>query len=341
MRVTQGEQHDEHVRFEVTIEPDEVRGLMQNVYLVLACQSGIKPQKDRTSQALVVETLGEECVADYVSRVVMNRALPRALDERLLDVIGIPECRCVSSVEEGSAFTFEVHAVQKPLLLLRSYDPIKLDGVQEDVGDEEIDVFLGELFASRCDEDDDPPPLDDAWVSKNIQGCSTVEALRNRIRSDLEKRSAQEHYAYCCYRTAAQLSERLEGNLPDAVFEARYAQMLQDFRRSLDEQDLSEDTYFESQHVASQDFKVRLMSQTREQLRQELALDALARHLGMKLDGDDMKAYYHAAMPGKEELMKARIENSGGLRAAQESALRLKANTWLVDHALHLGQDKV
>lgn len=314
---------------------------MQNVYLVLASQSGIRSQKGRTSQELVVERFGKEGAASYVSQVVMNRALPRVLDKGGIDIVGRPTCWAPASIEEGSAFLFEVQAVKKPTLSLRSYDPVELDEYKEVASSQEIEDFMGELFSYRCQEEPDLSKLDDRWVDENIQGCTTVNSLRARIRAELEERKGQERRARCCRRSAAQLGERLEGAISDVVFEARYAELLQAFRASIAEQGLSEEKYFESQHTTPQEFKVRLMSQTREQLRQELALDALVRHLGMDLESDDLAAYYHAALPGKEEYLKAEAENSGGIRAAEEAALRFKANNWLVDHAVYLPSDEI
>jgi trigger factor len=77
-----------------------------------------------------------------------------------------------------------------------------------------------------------------------------------------------------------------------------------------------------------------LMLQTRETLVQGFSLDALFRHEKMTLTQDDLLATCHAMNPqGNPKQMLKQVEDAGRGFALRESAQRMKANRWLVDHA--------
>lgn len=158
---------------------------------------------------------------------------------------------------------------------------------------------------------------------------SVVEGFRNGGQRNPELGASQ----YRRYVAVSKLSQRLDGNVPDAAFEAAYDELLQSFRMAMRERDMTEEQYLAKEGITAQDFKTSLMMQTREQLRQEFALDALIRHEGMELEEDDIKEYCREQAPGREVQYAQHAANQGGMRALRLAALRTKANKWLVDTA--------
>jgi trigger factor len=82
-----------------------------------------------------------------------------------------------------------------------------------------------------------------------------------------------------------------------------------------------------------QQYGLQVMLQVRETLRQSCSLDALARHLKMKLTDQDIDVALHAMAPGKEEEALQQFAGTGRDYLLHEAALRIKANQWLVDTA--------
>ena len=178
------------------------------------------------------------------------------------------------------------------------------------------------------------PDVTDSWVKESIRGCETVDDLRCRIREELNRRNDEGFEQYQMYLAASELSQRLAKDIPDDVFKAFYDQMLSEFRGSIESRGISEEAYLSSRGLTAQQFKAELMSQTREQLRQGVALDSMARHLKMKLTDADMEKYLHEVAAGREDEEKKRLGEWGGMQMARQAALRAKANRYLVENAV-------
>lgn len=178
------------------------------------------------------------------------------------------------------------------------------------------------------------PDVTDSWVKENIRGCETVDDLRCRIREELNRRNDEGFEQYQMYLAASELSQRLAKDIPDDVFKAFYDQMLSEFRGSIESRGISEEAYLSSRGLTAQQFKAELMSQTREQLRQGIALDSMARHLKMKLTDADMEEYFHRMAAGREDEEKKRLREWGGMQTARQDALRAKVNRYLVENAI-------
>lgn len=177
------------------------------------------------------------------------------------------------------------------------------------------------------------PVIDDAWVMRNISGCVTVGELRAKAREELAAQRTSETAEYDRYLAACAVADRLEGSVPDEAFRAAYAEVLDEFRSMLVRTGATEEGYLRDNGMSAEQLRRTMMSQARERLRQGLALDAVARHEGMKVTKADFKAYLDATYGGQGEEMLGNLAKRGGMRAAQEAALRAKANAWLVETA--------
>ena len=76
-----------------------------------------------------------------------------------------------------------------------------------------------------------------------------------------------------------------------------------------------------------------LMMQARQMLVQGYSLDALFRHENMTIDDADLMAAAAALNPQNPGMVKQMMEDTGRMYVLRESAQRLKANRWLLDHA--------
>ena len=98
---------------------------------------------------------------------------------------------------------------------------------------------------------------------------------------------------------------------------------------------LTREEYMREQGANEQQYSVRMILQVRERLAQSIALDALARHLGLEVGEADLDEFFKASAPmGAAAEMRRQMEDSGRMYLAYEGARRLKANDYLVAHAL-------
>ena len=178
------------------------------------------------------------------------------------------------------------------------------------------------------------PVIDDAWVASNIEGCATVQAMRDKAAKELEEGKASQIGEYERYCAADAVSKRLSQPIPDAVFSAAYEKALDEHASMLEYQGITLEDYLQNAEMDEREFKHRLMSQVRERLRQEVALDAVARHEGLKVSKDDLREYLDRLTDGQHEQTLKSLGEHGGMHAAREGALREKANRLLVERAV-------
>ena len=76
-----------------------------------------------------------------------------------------------------------------------------------------------------------------------------------------------------------------------------------------------------------------LMIQARQMLVQGYALDAVFRHEKMTLDDEDIMAACRAMNPADPTTARRQMEGNGQAFVLRETAGRLKANRWLLEHA--------
>ena len=177
------------------------------------------------------------------------------------------------------------------------------------------------------------PAIDDEWVKRNIQGCSNLEAFRSKIAEELREQADEEGRSYLKYAAADALSHRLAKPVPDAAFESFYNEMLADFRKYLSDEGMTQEQYLQENQMSLDQLKHQIMDQTRNQLRQSVALDAVARHEGIKLTDAEFEEYLDSISQGQGEELKKNLKKNGGMHKAKITALRFKANDWLVETA--------
>ena len=98
---------------------------------------------------------------------------------------------------------------------------------------------------------------------------------------------------------------------------------------------LSTDAFLQQQGMNEQQFGVRMILEAHDRLAQSIAIDALARHLGLSVSEEDLVEFYRVQAPdGHADEYRRRIEGSGHEYLAREGALRLKTSDYLREHAI-------
>ncbi|MDR1014258.1 MAG: FKBP-type peptidyl-prolyl cis-trans isomerase [Coriobacteriales bacterium] len=176
------------------------------------------------------------------------------------------------------------------------------------------------------------PAITDAWVKKNIPGAATVPELREMVREQGLAQREREAAGMRSFLAASEFAKRFKGSIPDELYELTRDDILQNLQQNLRAQGKTMQDFIQEQG-GDQQFSMQLMMQTREVLTQGFSLDALARHLGLTVDDEDIEETFRLMAPGHEKDARMEFELSGRMYQIHEGALRNKANKWLIDNA--------
>jgi ATP-dependent Clp protease, protease subunit len=133
-------------------------------------------------------------------------------------------------------------------------------------------------------------------------------------------------------RTA--LAERLEGEVPEAMLNGRRQSMLGDFIGGLEARGMSFEQYVDATGYDGERVLKDVEEQAAVMVREELALEALFRALGMEVTEDDITdeitRFAEAAETDVDEL-RARWDESRAIEVLTEGIMHRKAIQWLMD----------
>jgi trigger factor len=197
-----------------------------------------------------------------------------------------------------------------------------------------FDVTIHEIKAKSL------PEVDDEFAS-NVGGFETAEELRGDIRSKLDENKAVGHARMIEREARAALAERLVGEFPDVMVEARTESLTEDFFGSLKERGIGMAEYIEATGVAIEQVQEDISREARLQVREELALEALARSLGMDITEDDITEELSRNLDEGEtpQQLREQLRLNGALPLLREQIARRKALRWLMDNVKVNEQD--
>ncbi len=199
-----------------------------------------------------------------------------------------------------------------------------LDGAE----DYEVDVMLHEVQERR------EPVIDDAWVAENLPQFGDVAGFRAYVRADLEGQAARVERQDLVYKVRAALERRLQGTIPDEMYQDAKDSLMASTMRKLDAEGSSLDKYLEEHDMAKDAFNMNVFMQASELLRQNLALDALARERGLEATPDDIARAKQALPPAAAGLTDEALAERGLLAPLAERIRREKALAWLLETAV-------
>jgi trigger factor len=177
------------------------------------------------------------------------------------------------------------------------------------------------------------PAITDAWVEANMPQLKDVEGLRAEVKKQGINYKTQQLEDAKFALVASELAKRFKGSIADEIYEYTQSQQVQNIRQQLKAQGKSLEDWMKEQGIQEQQLSMELMLQTREILRQGFALDALARHMGLTVEEDDIQEALKRMAPGQEDKARQEIVGTGRAYMLTEAALRTKANIWLMDTA--------
>ena len=176
------------------------------------------------------------------------------------------------------------------------------------------------------------PEVNDEWA-KDTLGFESVEDLRTRIAETVAQQKADimpRLKETACLNAVA---ERLEGEVPEGMCEENEASLIQDFFQQLQAQGMTFDVYLMQQGLTPDQFKADVKQQAADMTKQDLALDAWARHFGMEATGKDVTEEFVKSGVEDPEALQAEWRANGQLHMVRQGILRTKAVKDLMDNA--------
>lgn len=168
------------------------------------------------------------------------------------------------------------------------------------------------------------PELSDEWVKETL-GFDTVDALKEEISTSIEQQKAQVIPQIKENACALQLIDRVEGDVPASMAEQAEAELLQDFFGQLQRAGASFDSYLMQKGISSDEFKEDVKRQAADEAKQQLALDAWARHKGIQVTDEDIAEEFANAGLDDPKATEREWRESGRLYLIREGLTRSKA----------------
>ncbi len=177
------------------------------------------------------------------------------------------------------------------------------------------------------------PELTDEFVKENF-GFDDIAAMRDAVKLELEQDKTSKLPGLKENRCVAKLAERLELEEMDEDYEKSvFNELAQNFLQNLASRGMSLDGWLAANGMSTEQFLSDLHRQADDVARESLALDALAKHLGVEVTEDDVNAEFERAGVKDVEASKAEFVADGRMPAVRESIRRSKAVDSLVENA--------
>ncbi len=179
------------------------------------------------------------------------------------------------------------------------------------------------------------PELDDEFAS-NAGGYETFEEMRADTKAKLDetKRTGRERMLGRNAREV--LAERLEGDVPEAMVNSRNESMIRDFADGLQQRGMTIEQYVEATGYDMNKIAEDMKTQAEMMVREELALEALFRAVGMEVteaDVDEEIARFAEVAGTTAEDIRARWEDTRAIEVLTEQIMHTKAVEWVTDPA--------
>jgi trigger factor len=211
----------------------------------------------------------------------------------------------------------------------------KLPGSEEDAEPAQVKITVHSVQRRVT------PELTEEFA-KTFFGFDTLDEFKEGIKKEIAASKEQQFPALKEERAINALEKRLElEEIDPAYVQEIFQELTQNFLQSLEQNGTTVDAFTRARGITTQQLIDDLQEQARENARQSIALDALARHLELTVDEAAIKEEIAAAgVEDVEATYKDFIEN-GRMPALRDSVLRSHADDWLVENAIVTEVDEV
>jgi FKBP-type peptidyl-prolyl cis-trans isomerase (trigger factor) len=357
MKIRKRQIEGNRLEMAVTVTPHELSEPLKVAMIQLAMQLGINPMSADDLSEAIKGKAENAFVSTFIENQVMNALAPFVVTREDLDIVMTPKVYSLDSpLAEGEDFSFRVVVNLKPVCTLTSYEPVSVSVPSVRMTEQEIDEQINEMadsYALYENEDGSSavdgssaadghsasnhrkkvPAITDEWIRANLKDIGSLAEFRELLRQEGELRKQKAVDDMMTFMAVSELAKRLEGEIPDEVYEYTRDDMIRNLETGLYQQSTTLKDYLERQGMSEQQFGMEMMMQAHEVIAQGLALDALARHLQMEVSEQDILDTLELMAPGHARDAREQFENTGKMYTVRENARRNKTNQWLAQNA--------
>ncbi len=176
------------------------------------------------------------------------------------------------------------------------------------------------------------PDVDDELAKQ--MGLDTLDALKDSLRTYLNNQRATSYDRIQDDRLLATLTAKLEGEVPEQLIESRLQRLSEQFGEMLQGQKekITLDEYLKMTGQDAQTFASEMRQQAEEGVRQDLALEALARAENLTADDEEINEELAKAAEANKvplEDIQKRWRENGLMTSLQDDLTRRNALQWL------------
>jgi trigger factor len=172
------------------------------------------------------------------------------------------------------------------------------------------------------------PELTDAWVKETIE-FDSVEEFKSRIADSLRTQKHSELESLREGLIFEEFTSRLEGEPPALLITQTEQESYRDFFAALQRSNQTLDGFLASTDTTPEAFRAQIRAQAEALASQTLALDALARHLGLEVTEEEIREEFESSGADDPETLYQQWKDNGRISELREGLLRMKASRHL------------
>ncbi len=176
------------------------------------------------------------------------------------------------------------------------------------------------------------PEVTDEWAKETL-GFEDVADLRTRLAESLTTQKQQMMPGLKERACLNKLIERVDVEVPASMAESAETNLLQELFQQLQASGMSFDAYLEQMGLKADTFKDDIKLQAADTVKQDLALDAWARHFKMKVSGKEITEEFVKSGAEDPAALEEDWRKNGQLHMVREGVLRMKAVKDIMDKA--------
>jgi trigger factor len=180
------------------------------------------------------------------------------------------------------------------------------------------------------------PPLDDDFA-KEASEFDSLEEFRTGVREQLEQSLQQQIEGEFRGRVLDEVAKNAEAPVPEPMIEEKAGEMLQSFERSIRQQGLDPQQYYQIAGVDPEEMKQRVRPDAEDTVKKELVLDAIARAEGLEAEEETVlhEIGHLAEDSGQSPEQVAQMMRANGTYSMlEEEVVRQKALELIAENAV-------
>ena len=180
------------------------------------------------------------------------------------------------------------------------------------------------------------PELDDDFAAEASE-FDTLEEFRSGVREQLQEQLQQQIDGEFRGRVLDEVAKNAETPVPEPMIDEKAGEMLQSFERSIRQQGMDPQQYYQIAGVDPEEMKQRVRPDAEDTVKKELVLDAVVAAEGLEADEETVRHEIgHLAEDSGQsvEQVIATMRANGSYSMLEEEVVRQKALDFLAENAV-------